>query len=143
MENEAYTPLRETLGGRKKVCIVGFCGTNRDLTPYSDPSFEIWGLNRGHLFMERAERWFEMHSRSIITSQNRRPGKHIQWLNAFPGPVYMHQKFDEIKTCVVYPLKELADFFGVNIFRVGTWGKPPLSDGQSTSGRERWLSTVG
>ena len=135
-----YTPLREKLGNRKKVAIVGFCQSSRDLTQYRDETFEVWGLNRGYLFMERADRWFEMHGQNVYTWQQRRPGKHLQWLNDFGGPVYMHQETADIKTCVVYPLKALADFFGLDSLRIGTFGKPATA--QNTSGSEIWLETA-
>ncbi len=135
-----YRPMRAELGNRRKVCIVGFCSTNRDLTPYDDDSFEIWGLNRGYLFMPSATRWFEMHNRNIFTSQQRRPGKHVQWLNDFKGPVYMHTEFSEIKSAVTFPLAEISDFLFPGIVRIGTWGKRASKDGQSTSGGEDWLS---
>lgn len=119
MADGAYMPLRAQLGNRTKVAIVGFCESSRALTPYNDPDFEIWGLNRGALFMGRADRWFEMHGEHIVTMQNRRPGKHVEWLDAFPGPVYMHKKYDFVRNSIAYPLKEMADFFGPNIYRIG------------------------
>ena len=122
MEYGAYTPLRAALGNRKKVCIVGFCETSRELTPYEDPEFEIWGLNRGCLFMPitfQVTRWFEMHGEHIVSWQNRRPGRHVDWLNQFPGPVYMHEQYDWCQKSVAYPLKEMAEFFGKDLFRIG------------------------
>ena len=108
------------LDGRTKVAIVGFCTTSRDLAPYDDPTFEIWGLNRGYLFMPRADRWFDMHGLNILNMQQRRPGNHVQWLKDFKGPVYVHQRFEELgDNQVVYPLQQMADFFGERIFRVG------------------------
>ena len=119
-ENGPYMGLRERLGNRKKVAIVGFCQTNRDLAPYEDPEFEIWGLNRGMIFMPRADRRFEMHGANIFASQDRRPGSHVEWLKAFSGPVYVHARFQELgENQVVYPLMELADFFGPWVLRIG------------------------
>lgn len=134
-----YQSLRESLGNRKKVAIVGFCASSRDLTPWDDPEFEIWGLNRGYLFMPKADRWFEMHGRNIYGSQQRRPGKHVQWLNDFKGPVYMHQKFEEVDTCVAYPLAEMAEFFGPNIQRIGVFG--PKKGNTTSSGQGEWHDT--
>ena len=123
------TGLRAQLGNRPKVAIVGFCSTSRDATPWDDPSFEVWGLNRGYLFHRStaarvvpgtpADRWHEMHGSNIYTSQQRRPGRHVEFLNNFPGPVYMHTKFDEVPKAVVYPLKEISDDLFQNILRIG------------------------
>ena len=122
MDFGAYTPLRAESGNHKKVAIVGFCETSREFTPYEDPDFEIWGLNRGSLFMPitpQVTRWFEMHGEHIVSWQNRRPGKHVEWLNNFPGPVYMHQQYEWCKTSVEYPLQLMADYFGKDLLRVG------------------------
>ena len=113
--------------GREKVCIVGFCDSSRMLTPWHDPSFEVWGLNRGHIFHQPsqarivpgtvADRWFDMHGKDIWSSQDRRPGKHQDFLANFPGPVYLHEKYPELPNALAYPLKEMAEEFGANLFR--------------------------
>lgn len=140
----AYTPLREQFGNRKKLAIVGFCETSREFAPYWNSEFEIWGLNRGALFMpmtEQVTRWFEMHGEHIVGWQNRRPGRHIEWLNAFQGPVYMHQKVDWVRNSVAYPLKELAEYFGRNVLRVGHMA--PIPNKQSTSGMNEMMLVDG
>lgn len=142
MDYGAYSPLREELGNHKKVCIVGFCETSREFTPYTDPEFEIWGLNRGSLFMPltiQVTRWFEMHGEHIVSWENRRPGKHVEWLNNFPGPVYMHQKIDLVKNSVAYPLQAMADYFGKDLLRIGHMTKTTQ---QSASGGEVELMAV-
>ena len=106
------------LEGKRAVSIVGFCETSRNQTPYDDPAMEVWGLNRGYLFMKRADRWFEMHGKHIWSWENRRPGDHASFLAKFPGPVYMHQKFPEIPNCVEYPLVEVANDLFPNIVRI-------------------------
>src|SRR4051812_9594595 len=99
---------------RDRVAIVGFCQPHRDWVPYEDDTLEIWGLNRGYVFMHPREhgpgrpqdRWFEMHSPSIVEWQQRRPGNHVKWLQAFQGPIYMHQARTEVvPNSVDYPLK--------------------------------------
>lgn len=106
-----------TLLGRTKCAIVGFCDTNRDLAPYENQEWEIWGLNRGSIFMHRSERWFDMHSPEIRRWEQRRPGKHELWLRSFPGPVYMHEADPNVPNSVAYPLEEVAEDLGANLFR--------------------------
>jgi chaperonin cofactor prefoldin len=111
-----------TKSGKTKVCIAGFCETSRNLTPYEDESFEIWGLNRGTIFMHRADRWFDLHSPQIRGTEERRPGDHLKFLKAFPGPVYLHEVDPEIPTSVAYPLVEVAADIGGGLFRLGKDG---------------------
>lgn len=130
------------LGKRRKVSIVGFCQTSRDGVPYDDPDMEVWGLNRGYIFMKGAHRWFEMHSQDIWTSDQRRPGRHLDWLNTFKGPVYMHRQFDLVKTSVAYPLREVAEFLGSTTSRIGAIVK--IDGGPSTtSGKAVWDAKAG
>lgn len=107
-----------TLTGKKRVAIVGFCQTNRDRTPYHDPEFEIWGLNRGGIFMARADRWWDMHSPTIRGWNHRRPGDHMEWLAKFPGPVYLHEADPAIPNSITFPLAEIAADLGENIYRL-------------------------
>jgi hypothetical protein len=111
-----------TLTGKKKVAIVGFCDANRDLAPYEDPTWEIWGLNRGSIFMHRADRWFDMHSPEIRHWDQRRPGKHEVFLRTFGGPVYLHEVDPNIPTSLAYPLEEVAADINANLFRVDALG---------------------
>ena len=113
-----------------RVAIVGFCKPHRDWVPYDEEDLEVWGLNRGVIFMPRANRWFELHGPAIHEWQQRRPGNHLGFLQRFPGPVYMHQaRADIIPNAVDYPLREVADDVGSPILRVA-------ADGVATSGRE-------
>ena len=150
----AYTSLRPDFGNKRKVCIVGFCATSRGIVEYENPEFEIWGLNRGALFMPitpQVTRWFEMHGEHIVGWESRRPGNHVAWLNAFDGPVYMHQEYEWVKNCLTYPLKEMADFFGQNVLRIGHMvdrpAKPESSSGavqdMLVSGPDDIHTTVG
>ena len=109
--------------GKTKCFIVGFCKTSRDAVPYNDPDAVIMGLNRGYLFQERADVWWEMHGEHIYTWQQRRPGKHMDWLKNFPGPVYMHRPDPGLPNSVAYPLAEVAADIGPYIWRVGKTDK--------------------
>ena len=125
------------LSRKPKVSIIGFCNSNRDGAPYDDPDMECWGLNRGYIFQQRADRWFELHGRHIYASETRRAKRHVEWLNAFQGPIYMHQQFEDVKNCVVYPLKEIGEYFGGNVFRTGLSIKEGKRKGFLGPGPER------
>lgn len=133
------------LDHRRKVALVGFCQTSREAAPYRDKTFEIWGLNRGYIFMPRADRWFEMHGQHIYNWQQRRPHKHVEYLQSFPGPVYMHEQVPEIKTSVVYPLAKVAANLGPWVWRIGDTnaenGMLINSEKVRDTGREPYLSS--
>jgi hypothetical protein len=101
----------------RRVAIVGFCNDSRDWVPYEDKGMQIWGLNRGYIFQLRADRWFDMHGEAITSNQNRRPGKHLDWLKQFRGPVYQHKPLPELPNAVAYPLAEVAQTVYSNIYR--------------------------
>lgn len=111
---------------KTRLEICGFCQSSRDLAHYDDPSIAVWGLNRGYLFMPRADAWFEMHGPHIYGWEQRRPGDHLAWLKAFPGPVYMHRADPSIPNSVTYPLEAVAADIGPYVWRVGE--KTPLHD---------------
>jgi len=103
---------------RPRVAIVGFCQNTRDLCPYDDADLEVWGLNRGYVFMPRADRWFETHGPGVYKWKVRRPEKHLDWLKAFKGPVYLHEPDPDIPNSLAYPLLEVSQDIGVNIWRI-------------------------
>lgn len=118
----------------KRVALVGFCNDSRERVPYEDATLEIWGLNRGYIFMQRADRWFDLHGPHIHACTDRRPGKHLDWLKQFKGPVYMHRADSAIPNSVTYPLEDVAKTIGSDLWRAhgdrpleGMAGSPYLS----------------
>jgi len=92
---------------RTKVAILGFTDS-RELAPFGNPEFEIWGLNELYRYMDvrKFSRWFEIHERELIEQDTGVPGRfppHIDALKQFPIPVYMHQHWDDIPPSVAYP----------------------------------------
>jgi len=100
---------------RKKVAIVGFASNTLHLVPWFDDSFELWGLNQGHLnFPRRADRWFEMHQPES-TADVRDPD-YITFLKNVTIPVYMIQTFDEYPTSLRYPIEDAINYVGQDYF---------------------------
>ena len=113
----------ELIRKRDKLAIVGFCSPHREWAPYNDPEWDVWGLNRGAIFMEAyrkpaADMWWEMHGRAIWEWEQRRPGNHLKWLQQFPGPIVMHEAVPAvIPNSVEYPFEAVAADIGRDIFR--------------------------
>ena len=107
---------------RDKVAIVGFA-ESRDLAPFQDTSWEIWGLNSlFEIIPPRHDRWFEIHDRAIFgMDTNReigygltREGKpYMQALAelSMECPIYMVDQYDDIPGSVRYPLEEMIAAF--------------------------------
>ena len=71
---------------KSKVAIVGFAPHNT-LTPFADPEWEIWGINRLHVQMPngRFDRWFELHDLDDYKDANGvEDASHFGFLRAFP-----------------------------------------------------------
>ena len=102
-----------------RVAIVGFCKPDRDWVPYGEPDLEVWGLNRGNIFMpaEQCHKWFEMHGKWIWDWELRRPGNHVRFLKSFHGPIIMHERFPEIPNSVAYPFLAVAADVGAGATR--------------------------
>lgn len=100
---------------RKKVALVGFASNTLHLVPWTDPEFEIWGMNQGHInCVRRADRWFEMHSPEF-TADLRDPG-YIPWLKALTIPVYMIDVREEFPTSCRYPIEDAIKYCGRDYF---------------------------
>lgn len=102
----------------KRAIITGFCANTRHMVPYNEPDVCVFGLNAGRIFMPRADYWFETHGPNIWQWAIRRPDKHIEWLKAFPGPIFMHEAHPDIPNSITYPLAEVAaDVMPGNVYR--------------------------
>lgn len=96
-----------------KVALVGWWPPNRDLAPWDDPSFEIWGVNEAASkpWMKRWDRWFQVHGRwNFSRPNNPNDPNHFEWLKSLPGPespdfrpVYMQVGWKDIPASVAYP----------------------------------------
>ena len=107
---------------RRKVAIVGFASSSRDMAPYNDQSFEIWSLNHAYNHVPRWDRWFEVHPRAHFQKDLQRDGltqdgsRHVNWLAQEPAvkdggrPIYCQEHYDDIPASVRWPRQELNDW---------------------------------
>ena len=100
----------------RKVAIVGFCETTRDLAPFKDDSFEVWSCNHNWPFIPRWDRWFDVHQRGFIElHQTYREEKdpHEKFLKTGHGkPVYMVERFEDFPSSVEFPVEAIVKKFG-------------------------------
>jgi hypothetical protein len=106
----------------KKIAIVG-CSDSKDLAPFNDKEWEIWGVNNLFHHITRYDRWFEIHNltRNATGDWMRRGQTNFrgQDINAYVAdiikmkcPIYMQRHWDEIPTSLPFPLEEAKRRFG-------------------------------
>jgi hypothetical protein len=104
----------------RRLALVGFSATNRDLAPFDNPDYEIWSLNHawGMEFIKRCDVYFDIHPKAWITQsigKSEPERQHYEWLQQpHDFPIYMQEKFPEFPASVRYPIeairKKYADF---------------------------------
>jgi hypothetical protein len=97
---------------RERVAIVGFADSCRELAPFDDARWEIWGLNQLARFIPRAERWFEIHHRTMFEADVARGTDYLGWLRAGVVPTYMLDVLPEFPASVRYPIERVRAYFG-------------------------------
>lgn len=115
-ETTEYQPAAQARDGRRRetktVAMVGHSPSTRDQAPFADPTAEIWTMNDAHVWIPRADRWFELHSESVFRSLSRRTAGYVDFLRQFRGPVYMQDAFMDMPTSVRYPLEYMVQKYG-------------------------------
>jgi len=96
----------------RKIAIVGTAGSGRE-APYSDPSFELWGVSARADYFIRANRWYELH---------RLDGEPPEWaaawrerLSGFIEDIPLYMMYPEpglAKNVIQYPHDEIVARFG-------------------------------
>ena len=102
--------LRASRVGKKTVAIVGADWASGPWAPFGE--IEVWGMNQLHGYpwfkTEDATRWLQIHPKWIFTQDN--VHDHWDWLQKdHPFPIYMEMVYDDIPSCVQYPLRDLQN----------------------------------
>ena len=89
--------------------MLAICGTAETLsaTPWEDKKFEIWAVAQVATYptFKRADLLFELHQPAYWKNDP----NIVTRLNAFDGPTYMLDKYDEIPKCVRFPLDVILE----------------------------------
>lgn len=114
---ESMKPKNEPFKARK-IAIIGFAETSYKLAPaWTDPTWEIWGLNGLHKVIQwndRITRWFQIHPKESVFGEGLGGGAdHVKFLKSLKIPVYMTQHYDEIPSSIAYPLKEICEWVSI------------------------------
>lgn len=96
-----------------KVGIIGFAKSSRDLAPYDDPSWTLWGVNGTWTFALRLDGILDLHAPWIYEWEAmRRPAGHVEHLRQFAGPVYLIEARADIPTSRAFPLDDVIRHVG-------------------------------
>lgn len=115
----AYAPGVEF--PKRKIAIVGWAGTSRDLAPWTDDSWEKWVLNtmaQRESYAANCSRVFQLHSKADIQRDQTDEPDHWKFLTENTTiPVYMHEHIaeswiaDGMGNVVAFPTRALLDKF--------------------------------
>jgi len=112
------TPKRE-----KKIAIIGTAPSSRNLAPFKDLSWIIWGCSPGNAMtaaLPRCDAWFEVHGKALLWPQDAHYGpQYIEWMKTLTCPVYLlpnhHTDPDQtpiVPNARIIPMWELVAEFG-------------------------------
>lgn len=99
----------------KKIAIVAKAPSTRDMAPFDDASWEIWGLGDQAMPtypnpLPKWDRWFEIHD--LDSGFKRWRSDYVEWLKQDHGkPLYINAPNAEVKSAVVYPRREVFGQF--------------------------------
>lgn len=95
----------------RKIAIVGTAPSSRDLAPYDDPDWEIWGISPfNYNLMGRWDVWFELHDSKMFLEQGWDPG-FWEWMTKQEKPIYLQEKHRDIPASVKFPKDKLLKAF--------------------------------
>ena len=107
--------VRAVPAPRKKIAICGFAASSRNLAPFDDTEYEIWGLNQLYRHVPRMSREFDVHAN--WKEDNVEGTDHPGWLAKCGIPVYMSTREPSLPTAVTYPLARVIEkVTGVDYF---------------------------
>ena len=99
---------------RKKIALVGFASSTKDMAPFTEPEWAIVGMNQLSRHIPRADAWFEIHKDYLEACV---PGTdHEAWLQTCNLPVLMTQRLPQLPTSCAYPVDRLIQKFSLDYF---------------------------
>lgn len=95
----------------KNIVILGFSESTRNLAPFDDESFDIWGCNHLYPYIPRWDIWYELHSESYLMSM---PfwKEYEPWLRTNAARCYMQPALAQKWDGRPYPIDAVMQRFG-------------------------------
>lgn len=104
-----------------KIAIVGAAPSSRELAPFKDETWEIWGCSPSNRTLPRITAWFEIHALEDIRSErwSKWAKPYIEWMKTQPR-VYMQEPNELVPNALVFPRDEINAQFSTS------WQPQPL-----------------
>lgn len=137
----------------KRLVILGFASSSRDLAPVKSDTVEVWSLNHAYSFLGDAwTRWLEIHPMEHVLKDIRGSGNaHLEWLSRdHKRPIYMQKHYDEIPCSVPWPREEINAWFAslgdnkVGFYASDYYGSTisealALAMWEHATGKQKWI----
>lgn len=95
-----------------KIAIVGTASTSVNEAPWKDESWQIWSLGRNSEVCQRFDRWFELHTRDVLSAANALDNR-IEFLKKAGNKLVIgHDCWPELPEAKMYPWVEIVSRFG-------------------------------
>ncbi len=92
----------------RQIAICGFAESSRDMANKLDPDVEIWSLNRCYTFLNRWDRWYELHEEELFSGRTGlRESDYIDLLKGSKVPVYMRHPDTDIPMARQFPMDDM------------------------------------
>lgn len=148
--------------GVRKVALIGGEPSTVRYAPWEDPSWEIWAHTSVNRFVQRCDRWFEIHPPHVFQAKTKHGRSDwYGWLKGLRQPIYMQDVYPEIPTSVRYPkervLSEFPRYFSSTVawmialaltegvHTIGLWGVHFASGSEyaeQRAGAEFWIGVA-
>jgi hypothetical protein len=92
-------------GRQRKIALIGSAHTC-NLTPWYDPTWEIWAHATVNAYCKRVDRYFDLHPWKWI-SEKPVPG-YVEWLAKLQTPIYMQRRFQKVPASLRYPKERIV-----------------------------------
>ncbi len=110
---------------KRKIAIIGWAGTSRDLAPWQDPTWERWGLNTmaQHLpYAQNMNRLYQLHDIDTVRADITEDPAYWAWMCQNQSiPIYMHFPQPEIPMAVQFPTEEILKKYRNYLTNTVSW----------------------
>lgn len=110
----------------RDIVLLGYAETTREMVNALPPSVSLWGINMASVFVKRKmtadDYWFQLHPRDWASSGGQptgyfgRPKEHFEFLQKFPGTVWLMEEDAEIPNGKAFPFDEVVRHFDREYF---------------------------